>query len=58
MKKEIDCPHKNIVMVNREGKKRDSGGREVDFAIRCDDCNEDLFCISEYQRTILNLSRH
>lgn len=58
MKKEIDCPHKEIVMVNREGKKCEGGGNEVDFVIRCHDCDEDLFRISEYKRTFTNLSHH
>ena len=52
------CEHKSITLYNTTGKKIDSGGYEVDFAIRCHDCNEELFRISEYKREVVNLSKH
>lgn len=54
----MTCEHKEIVMANMTGVKSVSGGNEVDFVIRCHECNEELFRISEYQRIIHNLSKH
>lgn len=55
----VTCEHREIVIVNTEGKRiENSRGREVDLLIRCDDCGEELFRISEYKRRIINLSKH
>lgn len=37
----VICEHREIVMVNCEGKKLQTGGHEVDFTIRCNNCDED-----------------
>lgn len=54
----MNCQHKEIVMVNKEGKKCKNGGHELDFVIRCNICKNELFRISEYKRTIHNISYH
>ena len=52
------CVHRTIVMENTTGKKLETGGYEVDFRIRCHDCDAELFRVSEYKREIVNLSKH
>jgi len=52
------CEHKVIVMVNKSGKKLENGAYEVDFIIRCNVCNKELFKISEHEREIFNISKH
>lgn len=54
----MECEHKTIVLANATGEKSDSGGYEVDFLIKCNDCEQELFRISEYKREIVNLSKH
>lgn len=54
----MTCEHMKITIVNRAGKRHEYGGREVDFIIRCNDCDRELFKISEYRRTFINLSKH
>lgn len=55
----MDCKHETIVLANRMGKKSETGGWfEVEFIVRCHDCEEELFCISEYGREIVNNSKH
>ncbi|AZV43634.1 hypothetical protein BAOM_3025 [Peribacillus asahii] len=54
----MDCKHKEIVMVNKVGKRCETGGHEVDFVIKCRMCDEDLSRISEYKRIIYNISKH
>lgn len=45
----MDCEHKEIVLANAIGKKLDTGGFEVDFLVRCNDCDKEFFRISEYK---------
>lgn len=52
------CEHREIIMGNTEGSKLSNGGYEVDFVIRCDVCDKELFRISEYKRVIHNISKH
>ncbi|MCG7435544.1 hypothetical protein [Lysinibacillus fusiformis] len=56
----MDCEHKEIVLANAIGKKLDTGtgGYAVDFLVRCNDCDEEFFRVSEYGRDIVNLSKH
>lgn len=54
----ISCKHKEIVMVNCTGDKLEDGAYEIDFCIRCHICDKELFRISEYGRSIINLSKH
>jgi hypothetical protein len=54
----MSCEHKEIVMFNTSGKKLENGAYEVDFGIRCHYCDKELFRISEYKRTIVNISKH
>jgi len=52
------CEHKSITLCNTTGNKIKFGGYEVDFLIKCHECGEELFRISEYKREIVNISKH
>ncbi|MGA3674740.1 hypothetical protein [Lysinibacillus agricola] len=54
----MDCEHKTIVLANAVGKKPESGGYEVDFLVRCGDCETEFFRTNEYKKEIINISKH
>lgn len=54
----MDCEHKEIVLANVTGKRLKKGGYEIDFLVRCNDCDEVFFRVSEYGREIINISKH
>ncbi|MGA3601737.1 hypothetical protein [Lysinibacillus agricola] len=53
----MDCEHKTIVLANAVGKKPESGGYEVDFLVRCGDCETEFFRTNEYKKEIINISK-
>lgn len=55
----MECKHKTIVLANRRGMKSETGDwYEVEFIVRCHECDKELLCISEYGREIVNISKH
>ncbi len=46
----MKCEHKTIVLANATGKKSDTGGYEVDFLVRCGDCETEFSRTSEYKK--------
>lgn len=52
----MGCNHKTIVLVDTEGRKIDEASREMDFVVRCSDCDEEFFRIGRIGREIVNLT--
>lgn len=58
VKHDTDCEHNVIVLSNVIGKKSSTGGYEVDFVVRCGDCDEEFYRTSEYKKEIINITKH
>lgn len=54
----MSCEHKTIVLSNATGEKLPTGGYAVDFIVRCGECAEVFFRTTEYEKEIINLSKH
>lgn len=52
-----ECRHKEITFSNVTGFKHENFS-EVDFLITCNLCKKELFRMSEYGKTIINVSKH
>lgn len=52
----MDCNHKTIVLVDAEGRKLGENRNEIDFVVRCNDCDTEFLKVGRIGREIINLT--